>query len=206
MKKMLVVLAGMAMVCSCSNDDDNNQEAEFFNLEEGNMWVYKRYNVNAEGVENTSGITDTVRVVGQEVVDGETYFKLTHTKPFISGEGTEELLHVDENGHLARLSGRVVHPGIDNAYRSTDSLSQGFFSYGVMDYQLYPNEDLMVEGTSYWVSPYIGYLTTPESEGPPEGIGAITSYTQGIGIVLKRIRFVSSLAYIEDRLVYYELN
>lgn len=201
MKKMLVLLAGMAMVCSCSNDDDNNQEGEFFNLEEGNMWVYKNYtNGMEEGQETFRGM-DTVRVVGHEMIDGQTYHKVTHTNHYVSDNYSEELLRVNEQGHLVNPSGKVVHPGTDASYQFTQPVSQGS-----MLYQLEGVADLTIEGQQYTVYPYEGYYTPTEPEGPPAGVGESINYDTQVGVALYRCRFISGPTYLESRLVYYELN
>ena len=200
MKKMLVLLAGLAMVCSCNNDDDSNQEEEFFNLQEGNMWVYKNYTTNEEGQEAFHG-TDTVRVVGMEIVDGQTYHKVTHTNHYVSNNDSEELLRVNEEGHLVNPSGKVVHPGTDDTYQFTRPEYEGS-----MFYQLQDVANLTIEGHQYTVYPYEGYYTPIEPEGPPAGVGESINYDSNVGVALYRCRFISGPTYLESRLVHYELN
>jgi len=64
MKKIFLFGAITAMLVSCNNDDNQNPNDEFFNLAEGNLWVYKRYNVNASGGETFTGAIDSVRIIG----------------------------------------------------------------------------------------------------------------------------------------------
>jgi hypothetical protein len=196
MKKIVVFMAFAIVLSSCSNDDDKNKE-EFFNLKVGNQWVYKRYSVN-ETQETYSGQTDTVKVVGTETLEGNEYFRLTHTNWI---EGEEEFLRVDENGHLINSLGFVTHPGTDNEYTATFTES-----YGKFDYRLDPFYDIIVEGENYTISPYICYYTPTESLGLA-GDSGLNGYETGLGFVIKKYRFVSSATnFVEYRLVSYELN
>ena len=78
MKKYVIFAALAATIVSCSDDDNNNgKNEEFFNLKEGNMWVYNRYHSDQNG-ENPkfSYLIDTLQVAGKKQVNGEEY---THT-------------------------------------------------------------------------------------------------------------------------------
>lgn len=201
MKKIFVFAAMMAVLISCSNDDNQNPDDEFFNLAEGNLWVYKHYNVNGYGIETFTGSIDSVRITGQEVIDGKTYYKFTHTNDFNSGQPAEELYRVDNNGHLVSPSGFVKHPGIDTAYQFTRPEQLGSLLY-----QLQDAVTLIVEGQEYTAYPYEGYYTPDEPDGPTAGVGESVIYDPEVGVVAYRCRYLSGQGYKEDRLVYYELN
>jgi hypothetical protein len=118
MKKYFAFLALSAMLVSCSDDDTQpvQQDEPFFNLTEGNYWIYKRYGVNDDiSVETYMGI-DSVRVSGQELIEGNSYYKLEHWTP---GNATAEAyleftdyVRVNEQGRLVRPNGFVIHPGL----------------------------------------------------------------------------------------------
>ncbi len=200
MKRLLLFLAAMPLVVSCNNDDDA-PDAPFFNLAEGNMWVYRRYRSDSQGQNPapTSQI-DTVRVVGQEIIDGLSYYKLEHTGP--PATYSPEYLRVNENGHLEGPGGIVMHPGTDANYTYT----RYFEPYGKTDYKLGNKYDVEIEGITYSVLPYVGYFTAFQENAQPSGDGQIIAYQQGIGIITNKIRYLASPAYFEDRLIYYEVQ
>ena len=202
MKKLFALLAITATFFSCHNDDDApSQQQAFFNLAEGNLWVYKRYNVNPNGEQLQYMPTDTVKIIGQEVINGLSYYKLRHSDT--SRHLEFEYLRVDEAGHLVNSSGFVKHPGADVGY--TDTYNG---AYGETSYELREAVEQNIEGSNYTFVPYVGYFT-PSAEFPnaAPGIGNVIGYQQGIGMVIEKCRYVCcENDYFEDRLVYYELN
>ena len=202
MKKIVTFLAVAIALSSCSNDDDKNNKEEFFNLEVGNQWVYKRYEVN-ESKETYFGKTDTVKVVSTETIDGKQYFKITHTD-WIGGQ--EEFLRIDNNNHLVSSSGFVQHPGTDKSF--TDSrASNSTADFGTLSYTLKDMTKITVEGKDYEVYPYSGYFTNSPPNNFPEGESSIDAYSKGIGFVIKKYRYISSATgFIEYRLASYELK
>lgn len=197
MKKIVTILAFAIAMSSCSNDDDNNPE-EFFNLKVGNQWVYKRYTGN-ETQETYTGKTDTVKVVGTEIVEGKEYFRITHTDDFLD----EESLRVDESGHLISSRGYVQHPGTDNEYTESRTILDGV---GVMYYTLKDAVSVTVEDKNYEVHPFSGYYTPNAGPGGNEGEGAIDAYANGIGFVIKRYWYISRTSFLEWKLVSYDLK
>lgn len=186
---------------SCSNDDDKNKE-EFFNLKVGNEWVYKRYDVDNQGIESTyEGYNiDTVKVVGKEIIDGNEYFKLTHSNYLFDDE---ELLRVDENGYLVSSDGYVVHPGIDKDYNEVRDVLNG---NGVINYTLKEVTSIAVENKNYEVYPFSGYYTPNPGNLGTEGVAAIEAYSKGVGLVIRRYKYLAGMAYFEYRLVSYDLK
>ncbi|MHA3787326.1 hypothetical protein ACX0HA_03880 [Flavobacterium hauense] len=199
MKKIGTVLALAFLVMSCSNDDDKNKE-EFFNLKVGNQWVYKKYYVNNSG-ENYKGETDTVKIVGTEIIEGKEYFKHTHTNDMFD----DASLRVDGAGHLVKSSGRVVHPGTDKGF--TDSRPLNFNNdLGTINYALKDMVTVIVEGKSYDMFPYSGYFIPSPQYNLPEGESVIDSYSKGIGFVIKKYRYISGTGFLEWKLVSHDLK
>lgn len=197
MKKLLLFVAAFPLFVSCS-DDDNTVGTSFFNLAEGNMWVYRRYHSDAQGQNPTpSNQTDTIRIIGQEVIDGQSYYKLTH-----SNDIQTDYRRIDGQGHLVSEEGVVWHPGTDAQYTYTMPI----LSLGSSVYQLQSQYTVEFDDETYNVAPYVGYFTPSEGSSPPEGVGEIRAYQHGIGMVFRRCRYVYSQVYYEDRLEYYELN
>lgn len=126
MKKIVAFLVIGAMLVSCSNDD--NQKDEFFNLAEGNVWVYKQYfGRSFEDPGTFTGMTDTVRVVGQRYVNGKKYYEITHSYKAYD-EFVDTFLRVNEKGHLVNHNDQVIHPGIDKNYQFTQVFNLGKYT------------------------------------------------------------------------------
>ena len=204
MKKSIILFLFSAIFMSCSSDDDNADRDNFFNLKEGNVWVYKRFHFDSEGnpAQNMSGAIDTVRITGTHIIDGKKYFKVSHTMFTGSNQSDERLEYqrVDSVGHLVNEGGRVIHPGKDLKYTSTTT-----DQFGKLEYKMEPEKEISFEGKNYLVSPYVSYFT-PVREDMIAGKGASLEYQEGIGLVVSHARYISSKIYFEDRLIYYELK
>lgn len=206
MKKVFLFLAVSVITMSCSNDDDDVIPQEpFFNLQEGNLWVYEQYGVNE--LENISGFmnrVDSVRVIGKELIGGESYFNVQHKVYKYENliDEKTEYLRVDENGHLVNSQGWVKHPGIDTEYQTTRITS------GVeIKYTLQQKNDVNVDGVVYdEVFSYLGYIDDLQPTAS-RGMAHEVLYIPSLGIVSEKYIFIgSTVGYLEDRLVYYEIN
>lgn len=197
MKKIVAFLAIGAMLMSCSNDDDN-QKDEFFNLAEGNVWVYKRYYGKSFDDPGTfTGLTDTVRVVGQRYVNGKKYYEITHSNKTYD-EFVDTFLRVNEKGHLVNHNDQVIHPGIDKNYQFTEVSNGG----GYVDYQLSNVKDIDIDGQNYIVYPYIGDFKY--DQGVVSGKFRSYDYQEGLGFVVKHRK--ENEIYFEERLVYSQVK
>lgn len=209
MKKVLALFALTTVFVSCSDDDSTPAPSEtpFFNLAEGNEWVYKRYYQDIQtGEYNFSGRIDSVKVTGQTEIEGHNYFVLNH-RIYNNGsfnEENNEYLRINENGHLVTNSGLVKHPGNDLEYDYNRIFNLAGETIGEVYYQNSGPVEISVEGSSYSVYTYSGYFT-PYGDYL-EGIAHVMNYQPEIGLVTEKTRFLAVESYIEDRLVYYELN
>jgi len=203
MKKTLAFVAISATLLSCSNDDDASKE--FFNLNEGNLWVYKRYYSDSEGQNFVfRGQIDSVTITGQEVINGITYSVLHHTNSFGNNSATDKYRRVDENGHLVNERGFVLHPGTDTEYTFKRTLAISDIIYGEITHVMEDQQNVTIEGNKYKIYPFVQYLES--FTNVPGGNAGGYSYAKGIGLVISRDRYLSTLSYIEDRLVSYDIN
>lgn len=191
------------VLSSCSNDDDKKKEEEFFNLKVGNTWVYKRYDVNTNGVESYRGKTDTVKVTGTEIIEGKEFFILSHTDNQFYDV---QKVRVNDKGHLVGVSGHVLHPGSDKSYTTVIKVTFSETTFGTKTFSSKPTENITVENMGYSVYPYIAYYTPGEGQNSLEGIGGSVSYQPGIGLIVKHCRYLSNAAYFEYRLSSYDLK
>jgi len=199
MKKLFALLAITAIASSCGNDDNQtSQNQEFFNLAEGNLWVYRRYDVT-NGLERVhpGNSIDSVTVSGQEIIEGQSYYKLHHTVQSYN----DEFVRTDNNGHLVNSDGSVLHPGSDTTF--TYSITN---TYGTVSYRLEDRYNRTVEDNTYNLYPFVGYFIPVTGSDAPSGIGHTIDCVPGIGIVIRHERYINSADYFEYRLVSHRLN
>lgn len=200
MKKITLLFAVVIALSSCSNDDDKNKNQEFFNLQVGNVWVYKKYYVSESRGASYLGTNDTVKVAGIETIDGKEYYSLTHTDDMWR-DG--EFLRLDDAGHLVYSTEKVLHSGTDKTYKEV----RPFMNFGTMSYTLENSTNVDVEGRSYKVYPFLGYFTPNEGVNVPEGEASVDAYQEGVGFVLKRYRYMAAQKdFVEYRLISYDLK
>ncbi|QBZ97672.1 hypothetical protein [Flavobacterium sangjuense] len=206
MKKILFLFLTAVMFTSCSTDSDSTDDS-FFNLNEGNLWVYKRYFSN-DGVNySPTNSIDSVRVTGDTLINGLNYAKLVHKKynsdVLIAVE--KECLRVDSNGHLVNENGFVYHPGTDSEFYNIRSvLIGGTEDVGSIGEELLEPFTTTIEGIDYFVYSYYGIFSPNDPSLPGNYI--FYQYKEGLGLVCQRCAAVAGPYSTEDRLIYYELN
>ena len=204
---------------ACSDDDNSSStEEDFFNLNLGNQWVYKRYNFNFDNptVYTFSGEIEHVEVVEIVSINGQDFSKLKHTKTYANNPNSSieyEYLRVNGSGHLVGFmdassdideslinenSLGVLHPGEDFSYQYIRTEP-----YGIITHQLTPRVDMTVEGNDYSVLPYKG-IFIPSS---PELVSKTVEYNyqKQIGLVKRVCHVVAGPHSWEDRLVSYTI-
>jgi hypothetical protein len=206
MKRIFTLLSLSLLIVSCSNDSES-QDDSFFNLETGNLWVYKRFN-SADGTTFTpSTRVDSVRVTETIVIDGENYSTLLH-KVYNAGALSEEFeihLREDASGHLVNEAGFVVHPGNDASYTHVRPIILGEEEQvGNVNYHLETPVDVTVEGQDYFVFPYIGDYIPLDSSEQTQYI--FDQYQEHLGLVVQHCSAVFGPSCYQDRLIHHEVN
>ncbi|MEZ0007765.1 hypothetical protein ABH942_003151 [Flavobacterium sp. 28YEA47A] len=204
---------------SCSNDDSSPSvtNTEFFNINVGNRWVYKKYDFDFSnpGVYTFSGQTETVEVTEIVTVDGLSFSKLKHTKTFENNSTPiieYEFLRIDELGHLRSVytgtdetmahfvasDGFIQHPGTDSGFQFVQEQP-----WGTITYNLTGETAMSVENNNYRVLPYKGVFI-------PTDVNLVSktveyNYQKQVGLVKRVCHAVSSNYSWEDRLVSYTI-
>ncbi len=210
MKKLLLVALFGSLLISCSNDlDDVSLESNsFFNINQGNKWVYKKYESSGFGPATYSNIIDSVEVIGDEFIVGLNYKKIRHRVYWFSNLQSEtfEYLRINSNDHLVDSEGTVKHPGFDAefSYSFIHNYPGTSTPMGKTIYQLQSSQNEIVEGNSFIISNYQGNFTSYDSMIPNNHIDY--KYSEGIGMISNHCPSVSGSYYYEFRLVYYEIN
>jgi hypothetical protein len=215
----LVLIAIAATSCSSNSDSEPEPLPDFFNLNVGNEWVYKKYQNSYENLEDYTftGEIDSVKVVAKVTIDGIEFSKIQHKIRTITGGGIMnpryEYLRVDELGHLigtlhgaffyedpttANGSNYIRHPGDDITYQNTLVQESGTIFTSV-----FPNTNIIVEGNNYTVSPLVLEYTSPEGTVPMINKSIASNYQRQIGLIKKTNAYVSGNLFWEDRLVSY---
>ena len=201
MKPIFLAFFSILLFASCSSDS-NNSSVSFFNLNQGNLWVYKRYFSNDNVNFTFSNEIDSVRVVGDTLINSLTYAKLVHSN--FNGPH-KEFLRVDTDGHLVNENGLVIHSGTDIEYQHVRPyLVGGIVNIGTISEQLQDPFITNIEGTDYFVYSYYGTFVPNDSQFPSSNL--FYQYTEGIGLVCQHIPEAAGYSCFEDRLIYFELN
>lgn len=206
MKYIICFLLTSLLLTSCSSDSD--ADPEFFNLQNGNLWVYRMYQSN-DGVDFTATSSiDTVRVIGDSIISGLNYSKVKHMV-YNSGAFSYdmlELLRVDSAGHLVNQNNLVYHAGDDMEFHSVRDyyIAGGAALVGSVEEHLLPPLTTNIEGTDYFVYPYYGTFTPLDTTWQVKNF--FSQYKEGVGFVCQRSVALAGNSCREDRLVYYDLN
>ena len=194
----MLLIAVTLTSCSTDSNSDNNS---FFNLHEGNLWVYKRYTSYDNVNYTATTYIDSVRVTGDTLINNLTYAKVVHTAYY----NPKEYLRVDSNGHLVDQSGYVHHPGTDTNYQNIRPvIIGGTQNVGSLTEQLQSPFTTTIEGLDYFVYPYYGTFISTEANIPNNYI--FYQYEENTGLVCQRIVALSGYESLEDRLIYHELH
>lgn len=176
--KSAVVFCLVAFTFSC--ESDSSADEDFFNINIGNEWVYKRYD-NSPANPDVLTFTGTDSVKVQEIVtaEGISFSKLQHRHFNASGlfsHVSYEFLRINDTGRLIGFDspdgdietsvefpvagwGHVMHPGEDFSFTQNDNypLNELIPVFRYVTEQI----DMTVEGNNYTVIPYKGDFITP---------------------------------------------
>ncbi len=231
--KILFVFTA-SILLSCSKNDDPatlpEKNPQFFNLNVGNIWVYKNYQ-NIQNLPNQNeltftGIVDTVKIIGIENIQGFTFAKKKSKKIFLSTGNVKSIsysyLRVNNLGHLIEItdinnigvlnetSGYVIHPGNDVNFVYNQEINNGSSEviYGNIEYRIYNSINKEVEGINYFVTPFNG-IFTPTPASLQNGIISKTvefNYSSNVGLIKSLSHSLFGPTIFEERLVYYQLK
>lgn len=220
---MISVFAILLMAFSCNSDDNSDEiiveENGFFSkdvLKVGNKWVYKTYD-NRNTIVNPAdyefnGKEIHTEIIGKTTANGIDFFQIEH-KNYRNGNLENSytgFVRINSKGHYVHIgnetinqgnvnenSGYVYHPGQDFTYTRTEN----FEGAGILEYKLYDNENINIEGVNYEVAPFRGYFTPTGSSEPLLSKTVVYSFNKNIGFVKLVCHSVHGTYTWEDRLV-----
>ena len=97
--------------------------ADYLPLSVGNYWVYQYYRIDADGVESEMNYNDSIAIVKDTVIDGETFYIKEGNRLFGSPWERLDILR-DSSANLIDHTGKILFSGTN----FTDTLN--FFSEG----------------------------------------------------------------------------
>jgi hypothetical protein len=209
MKRIVFSLVILLVLQSCSSDDAEQAEPNFYALTVGNSWVYKNYKYNPDsGNYDDTGVIDSVSIVGTETINENTYFRFRRkttgneaglTFCYPNGEYFE--LVRDSLGFLVKDNGFIKF--INNNY---DEHLKRSHSWGDEIYQLQEGQiQVNVESGIYDCLDVLHFVRLPDNT-----IAAGSNnyyYADGIGQVMETNSTVADPIHdIERRLDSYVIN
>lgn len=220
--KMISMFAVLIMAFSCNSDDNSDsnivvEETGFFSddvLKVGNKWVYKTYD-NRHTITNPAnyeftGKVDTLEVIDRGNINGVEYAvrrvrsynintnSLLDEKVYYERINNKNhwIIMTSING-ITEESGFVRHPGNDFEF----SYNQNYEGQGDIEYKLYENENIIVEGQNYEAAPYKGYFTPTGDSEPLLSKTVVYNYNKDVGLVKLICHSVLGTHTWEERLV-----
>ncbi len=220
----LLLIAFTFLLISCRSTDETpaatQPEDPFFNINVGNKWVYKTYEIsdftNPQSPSFFRGRIDSVSIVGNVNIAGLTFAKqrtkINWPNSNLNNSESFKYLRVNSKGHLVYIinlndpnitetSGKVLHPGTDLNFTYTyDFIDMGQI-VGNLFYKLSTDKNIEIEGNSYLVKPYLGDFTPASNQPNLLKKTQDISYKKGVGLVREICHSVYGKSYIETRLV-----
>lgn len=183
----------------------------------GSYYIYDIFKVDSNGLSTPYGRPDTIRIVGDSVINGNTYVHLYDTWFNI---GTRHLFFRDSSGHVVDAQG-VIHWANRNlpdttVYQDYNSLVITYaFGRGNQPFQLPAGK---VNGTLFPMRPTPAYelllnsyfVNGQKMSVCDSGYYARRLFVPGIGLAIDQLTWFNEhyayCNYYERRLTYYELN
>jgi hypothetical protein len=209
MKRIVFSLVILFVLQSCSSDDAQQTEPNFYALTVGNSWVYKNYKYNPDsGNYDDTGVIDSVSIVGTETINENTYFRFRRKTTgneegitFCNPNGEHLYLLRDSLGFLVSDSGSISY--INNNY---DEHLKRSHSWGDEIFQLQEGQiQISVESGIYDCSDVLHFVRLPDNDIAPGSNNYY--YADGIGKIMETNSTVANPIHdIERRLDSYVIN
>ncbi len=221
--KALLSLTFFLTLISCDKDKDEdiitqtpiNLDTNFFNLKEGNTWVYKKYESDYSDTENLvfKGSIDTVFIEKELYLNGIKFYK-QRTKQYKNSSYTKtpneyvDFLRINESGHLLRsyaenyqnLNEYLIHPGNDFDTWNYPAIFQPVGNFGNVNYYLKPLQEITIEDKNYKTYPFMGEFTPFDETKLKKVTGFGEYFQENLGCIKRIVKRISNLLTQEYRL------
>jgi hypothetical protein len=180
----------------------------------GSYWIYQHVLIDSNDVEQILTTTDTVSVVGDSIINGQTYFTLKgRLIPFSPLFGSQIIGHVRDSLHyLVNSQGTILFSSQDfSTILSKDSTVSTNTGTTITNYYSHKMKDV-VDSVSLPAGTFkvLNYERTASSTNPATNLffsykNNNQYYTKGVGKVLQSFVF-SNKRYLEHRLLEYHIE
>jgi hypothetical protein len=136
----LLLLVLIVLIWGCKKEtlvsENNPETTSAFVSTIGAYWIYEIVQINYDGTETLSTVKDTIRIIGDTAINGNTYTILHGT---LMGGNPGSMYHRDSSGYIVNLHGTILY-GFNNFNDTLNSISD--FAY---DYYSYMINELTTE-------------------------------------------------------------
>ena len=207
MKKLVLFLFVITILYSCNKNENESdpvvipQSSDYTIFNAGSYWVYDWYKIDTLGNETPMNKTDSIYVVGDTIINGNTY---RLNKGTMFGGNQYNFIIRDSNNYIVNQQGNILFSATnfsDTLY--SDSLSDlVFISYLMAD------KDSIISVPAGTFETYNCQGTvTPLFSGYQWGIRYLDNrYAKGTGKVLSSSYYMTQPDDMEQRLVRYHIE
>ncbi len=205
MKRSFVFLSMILLFTYCKSDiveptSSQEQVTDYFPLSVGNYWVYKVYSADStlNFVDNNQ--IDSMYVQKDSVVNGNVY-KVVKSSFF-----NETVLMRDSLNYLVTHSGKKLL----TLNKSDEILSQVSYPLNeltiILSFKMKNIDSTCIVPSGNYLCKYvIGLQKSSQSNSNYKERKVFYAYSKGLGRVSRRLTFLVSNAYFEERLVRYKI-
>jgi hypothetical protein len=214
MRKLWLLGLLPALLVSCRENetptpDDPGIVYDYMPMKAGNYWVYNHYRIDTSGNATDEGITDSIVITDDTLINGKRYFVFEGTNNYNGmGWGLIDCLR-DSSGYIVNAQGIIKFSATnftDTLYTRT-MVYQGDTLYTLSFRMEKPDTTITVPAGVFGVLNYRGTLKTPWSKPLiPNPRFVNHYYADNVGKVLETYFFLNSPNYYEMRLIRYKAD
>lgn len=205
MKRTFVFLSLVLLFTYCKSDPlgpNNSQEkvTDYFPLSIGNYWVYKVYSADSTLKFTDNKEIDSMYVQKDSIVNAKVY------KVVKSSFLYETLLLRDSSNYLITHLGKKLL----TVNKTDEILSQTFYPTNdltfILSFKMKNTDSTCSVPSGNFLSKYvIGTLSSSKANSHYKDRKVFYAYSKGIGMVSRRLSFLFSNDYLEERLIKYNI-
>jgi hypothetical protein len=193
----IILLLFVLIIVSCAKIEPPlppDEKSQHLPNTVGSYWIYETFTIDSNNVEASTGIIDTITVIGDTLINGYNYaiYKGTHY-------GTPSLTYKrDSSGYIVYSSGNIEYSYVN----FTDTLYSGF--NGMHNYySIMENSSVSVPAGNFTTVNLSTVFTMPN--GDDINSCGDTSYempkhfAEGIGLVMSTCPYVYEISICRDR-------
>ncbi len=185
----------------------NPPDPIYFPFTIGNYWIYDVYLVNdSTDIETQQNYSDTLRIIAEEVINGNTYFVIEEDRWLSNTNLKDTLYYRDSSGYIVNLEGEIIFEYVAfNTIVRTDSFASNMYvsEYSVSD----ATENITIPAGTFDCLNFKGRFnkTNPDDDEPDRFLN--NCYAKDVGLIFQTIFFASNYeTHYERRLLDYHLE